>query len=180
MAGPMIEFEIDVSELLRLAAAVPVLERAIEEEGALAMEESGMLLTGMVAARTPVNYGLLRSSISWPAGFETQGSILDTLRGIVGASDKPGTGGTSTATYVWYVEEGTGPHWPPAGPLKLWAIRKFGDERVGYAVQRAIAMRGTRGAHMVQKAWNEGGRSGVTRIWDGVPVKSMVKFRGAA
>ena len=36
------------------AAAVPVLERAIEEEGALAMEESGMLLTGMVAARTPV------------------------------------------------------------------------------------------------------------------------------
>jgi len=175
----VITFDIDVSELLRLAAAIPVLADALDEEGNLAMEESGMLLTGMVAARTPVNYGLLRSSISWPHGFEKQGSLLDTLRGIVGASNIQGTG-VSTSTYVWYVEEGTRPHWAPAAPLKLWAIRKFGDERIGYAVQRAIAARGTKGAHMFQRAWDEGGKAGVERIWGQVVVKAVARFEKAA
>lgn len=179
MSTGMITFDIDVSELLRLAAAIPVLVEALDEEGGLAMEESGMLLTGMVSSRTPVNYGLLRSSISWPQGFEKQGSFLDVLRGIVGASNVSGSG-MSTSTYVWYVEEGTSPHWAPAGPLKLWAIRKFGDERIGYMVQRKIAMKGTQGAHMFQRAWDEGGQAGVERIWGQVPVKAVARFEKAA
>lgn len=179
MAEGGITFTIDVSELLRLANAIPVLAEALDEEGGLAMEDSGMLLTGMVSARTPVNYGLLRSSISWPAGFEKQGSVLDVLRGIVGASNVQGAG-VSTSTYVNYVEEDTRPHWPPAAPLKLWALRKFGDERIGYMVQRKIAMKGTTGAHMFQRAWDEGGQAGVERIWEQVPVKAVARFEKAA
>ena len=181
MAGG-ITFTIDVSELLRLAAAVPVLADALEEEGDRAMEESGMLLTGMVAARTPVNTGLLRSSISWPQGFEKQGSLLDTLRGIVGASNKqPGyMGGVSTSVYVEYVEEGTSPHWPPIFPIRYWAIRKFGNEKLADLIRYKIAMKGTKGAHMFQQAWEQGGQAGVSRIWDQVPVKAVARFEKAA
>lgn len=180
MPEALISFQIDVSELLRLAAAVPVLAEALEQEGDLAMTESGMLLDAMVSARTPVNYGMLRSSISFPTGFDKQGSILDTLRGIVGAGEMSGASGTSTATYVDYVEKGTRPHWAPIGPLKLWAIRKFGDERIAYMVQRKIAARGTEGAHMFQRAWDEGGQAGVERIWGQVPVKAVARFEKAA
>lgn len=185
MAEPIISFNIDVSELTRLAAALPEMVVILSEEMEKGMEESGMLLTTMVAARTPVNYGLLRASIGYPRGFEMRGggSILDTLRGIVGAADLTmamGGTGTSTSKYVTYVEEGTAPHWPPAAPLKLWAIRKFGDERIGYMVQRAIARRGTKGAHMFQRAWNEGGKERVTRIWKQVPARAVKRFEAKA
>ena len=184
MTGAMITFDIDVSELLRLAAAIPALAQALDEEGGKAMEDSGMMLTLMVKGRMTaehgVNYGTLRSSISWPQGFEKQGSLLDTLRGIVGASNMMSGSGMSTSTYVWYVEEGTSPHWPPAGPLKLWALRKFGDERIGYMVQRSIAAKGTRGVHMFQRAWDEGGQAGVERIWGQVAVKAVARFEKAA
>ncbi len=180
MAEPFIEFNIDASELAKLAAALPEMTPILVEEMDSAMDESGMLLTGMVAARTPVNYGLLRASIGWPSGFEKSGTMTDLLRGIVGAADKTGVSGVSTSTYVTYVEEGTSPHWPPSAPLKLWAIRKFGDERIGYAVARAIAARGTKGVHMFQRAWNEGGRERVTRIWRQVPVKAIRRFEAKA
>ena len=44
-----------------------------------------------------------------------------------------------------FVEHGTGPHWAPIAPLLYWAKRKFGKEgeRIAYAVQQAIARRGT-------------------------------------
>lgn len=183
MADPVIEFKVDTTAILRLAAACPEAVNAIAEEMRLAMEESGMLLTTMTAARTPVNYGLLRASIMWPKGFEMSegGSVLDSLRGIVGASDFTMAGaGVSTREYVAHVEWGTRPHWPPLAPLKLWAARKFGDENIGRLVQFKIARKGTQGAHMFQRAWDEGGREKVTRIWQRVPVKALKRFESAA
>lgn len=179
MTEPMIEFDIDVSEIVRLAQAVPVLEQAIIEELENGLEESGMLLTGLTQARTPVNYGMLRSAIQWPYGFELQGNVLDMLRGVIGADAVTGVG-TVTSEYVWYVEEGTDPHWAPIGPLKLWAIRKLGDERAAYAVQRAIAKRGTEGAHMFRRAWEQGGKRGVERIMGSVTVRAVRRFVEAA
>lgn len=51
---------------------------------------------------------------------------------------------TKDVPYARYVEEGTAPHWAPIAPLKLWARRVLGSERLAYVVQRAIARRGTR------------------------------------
>lgn len=181
MAKPVIEFNIDASEYLRLAQALPEMTRALEEEMTRAMQESGMLLTTMTAARTPVNYGLLRAAIGWPQGFELQpGGLIDGLRGIIGASNVRGVEGQAASTYVEYVENGTRPHWAPIQPLKLWALRKFGDETVAYAVQRKIAQRGTKGAHMFRRAWNEGGQERVRKIWGLVLERALSRFRAEA
>ncbi len=180
MAEPFIEFNIDASELAKLAAALPEMTPILVEEMDSAMDESGMLLTGMVAARTPVNYGLLRASIGWPSGFEKSGAMTDLLRGIVGAADKTGVSGVSTSTYVTYVEEGTPPHWAPIGPLKLWAIRKLEDERAAYGVQRQIARYGVKSVRMFYRAWHEGGRDGIARIWRQVPVKAIRRLEAKA
>jgi hypothetical protein len=179
MAG-FIEYTVDVSDLEKLAEAFPVLERTIVEEMEKAMTESGMVLTTMVAARTPVNYGLLRASISWPTGFDLQGSAIDTLRGIIGAGSAVSASGTSTMDYVDYVEWGTGPHWAPIAPLKLWALRKFGDERIAYRVRAAIAKHGTKGAHMFLRAWWEGGEDKVKQIWDAMLTRVLAPFERAA
>jgi len=176
MADPFIEFHIDVSRWAKLAAVFPEMGIILGEEMETGMDESGMLLTGMVAARTSVNYGLLRSSIGWPGGFEKSGSLLDALRGIVGASDMAGASGVSTSAYVTYVEEGTPPHWAPIGPLKLWAIRKFHDERAAYAVQYKIAKWGIPSVRMFYRAWQEGGRDKVTKIFHQVPVRAIKRF----
>lgn len=179
MAEPFITFTVDVGRLNKLAAAFPMFGSILAEEMDTGMDESGMLLTAMVAARTPVNYGLLRSSIGWPSGFEKSG-LLDTLRGVVGAGDQMSGSGVSTSTYVTYVEEGTPPHWAPIGPLKLWAMRKFGDERVAYAVQRQIARYGIKSVRMFYNAWRQGGRGGVEKIWKKVPVKAIQRFEAKA
>ncbi len=174
---PIIDIEIDVSDLVRLADAMPAVATDTEEELVNGMNESGMLLDTLVAGWTPVNYGLLRSSIQWPHGFDLQGRTLDEMRGIVGASDQMGASGVSTSTYVHFVEENTRPHWAPIQPLKLWAIRVLGDERAAYAVRWHIAQFGTRGAHMFRSAWEAGGRDGVKRIFEAIPGKIVERLR---
>jgi hypothetical protein len=178
MAEPMISFSIDTREIEKFAASVPLLQEYLNDELDKAMTESGMLLTTMVAARTPVNYGLLRSAIQYPHGFEKSG-VLDDLRGIVGASQEMSVSGAVTSDYVWYVENGTFPHFPPLAPLKLWAQRKFGDERIGYAIARKIAREGTRGAYMFTLGWYQGGRAQVTRLFRQAPVKALQRWETA-
>lgn len=61
----------------------------------------------------------------------------------------------NAAQHAPYVEFGTGPHVPPVGPLIEWARFKFGlDEKqaraAGFAIQRAIARRGTHGQHYME------------------------------
>jgi hypothetical protein len=172
--------EVDVSELMRLADALAGVEGFIEEAMGDAMDESGMLLTGMAAARAPVNYGLLRAAIAWPYGFE-RSNLLDELRGAVGAGDAGGLAAAAAtpSTYVDWVEHGTDPHWPPLAPIELWALRKFPGEdalTIAKAVRAKIARVGTQGAHMFERAWDEGGQSGVARIWNKVPEKVVQKL----
>jgi hypothetical protein len=177
---PIIDIEIDASDLIKLADAMPAVAKDTEDLMVDGMNESGMLLDTLVAGWTPVNLGLLRGSIQWPRGFELQGKGLDEMRGIVGASDVMSASGVSTSDYVHYVEENTRPHWAPIQPLKLWAIRVLGDERAAYAVQRKIALMGTRGAHMFRRAWEAGGRDGVKRIFEAIPAKIVERLRARA
>lgn len=177
MAGEAIRFDIDMREINQLLDAAPAMRGIVEEEIDSAMSESGMLLTTMVSARTPVNFGILRSSIQFPTGFEVRGRPASAFEGLV-AAGKIQMAGTSPHVYANYVEFGTRPHWPPIGPLKLWALRKFGDERMAYIVQQRIAFIGTEGHHMFQRAWDEGGKDRVERFWRDVPVKAVRRFEG--
>jgi hypothetical protein len=77
-----------------------------------------------------------------------RGSIMTEIRGTSAALQ----GVVLTASpYAHFVEEDTRPHWAPIAPLKLWARRVLGDESAAYAVQHAIAVRGTRGKHMFRQ-----------------------------
>jgi hypothetical protein len=176
MAG--IAFNVDYSDLVRLAQAIPGAEVILSEELELVMDDSGMALTTMTAARTPVNYGLLRSAIANGAGFERQGNVLDELRGIVGANSAVSMSGAVASTYVWYVEEDTAPHWAPVAPLKLWAMRKLGDERAAWRIRFKIAHQGTKGKHMFRRAWDEGGSELVTRLFNLVPERALRRWEG--
>jgi len=179
----MIRFKIDVTEIEELAKAAPKMAPIIDEELEAAMNESGMLLTTMVAARTPVNFGILRSSIQFPTGFEVRGMPGKSLEGKVKAA-ATFVAGSSPHDYANYVEFGTRPHWPPAGPIELWVIRKLQPPAnevyaVVRGVQRAIAARGTEGVHMFRRAWQEGGKEQVERIFSQVPVKAIKRWEGA-
>lgn len=55
-----------------------------------------------------------------------------------------GLWGSWNCGYAIFVELGTAPHIAPIGPLKDWARRKFGDEKIAYAVRAKIAVAGTK------------------------------------
>ena len=94
----------------------------------------------------PVNMGILRSNIfaettREPAGFLAEGKVYT---------------GAAVQHYARPVEFGARPHWAPIAPLKLWAKRVWKDERKGYALQQAIARRGTRAQPYFMPAVEEG------------------------
>ncbi len=179
-AKASLSVEIDTTEITRLAHAVPQLGWILQEEMDRAMDESGALLTTLVAARMPVNYGIARASVSFPQGFSRSPRGADEIEGLVKAYPTQGIGGVSTVEYVTYLETGTRPHWPPIAPLKLWAIRKGLGEKAAYAVQAAIASRGTPAVQMFHKAWQaDGGEQRVREIWERVPVRAIERFAAA-
>lgn len=47
---------------------------------------------------------------------------------------------------------GHGKWWPPIGPLKLWALRILGDEKIAYAIRAKIHKKGLKGKKLFQKA----------------------------
>ncbi|MCK5557995.1 MAG: HK97 gp10 family phage protein [Candidatus Hydrogenedentes bacterium] len=179
----MIDFKIDISEVEALSNAMPRMREILEEELVMAMNETGMLLTTMTAARVPVNFGILRSSIQFPMGFQVRGSPVNVLRGDVQASSLAGAM-TSPHEYANYVEFGTRPHWPPAGPIQLWVIRKLQPpadqvDMIVRGVQAKIAREGTPAHRMFKRAWDEGGKSQAERIFKQVPVRAIKRFAGA-
>jgi HK97 gp10 family phage protein len=126
---------------------IPLLDPAqrrqvLTREAAMAVRQIVEAVASEARERTPVNTGILRASIGTDVSLGTAAGVL--VRGSVFTG--------SQAPYAPYVEEGTAPHWAPIGPLKLWARRVLGNERAAYAVQRAIARRGTRGRHMFRDA----------------------------
>jgi len=181
MAGEAIRFDIDMREVVQLMDAVPAMGGIVEEEIDNAMSESGMLLTTMVSARTPVNFGILRSSIKFPTGFEVRGRPASVLEGLT-AAGKMQLAGTSPNVYANFVEFGRRPgKWPPEGPIQLWVMRKFGLQGQAlqdttFLVRRKIGQRGTKGAYMFKRAWDEGGKRKIEKIWRDVPVKAVKRF----
>ena len=92
---------------------------------------------------TPVDIGQLKAS--FPMGAPDSNTEID-------SSDIPAWATIGTLVdYAPYVEDDTSPHWTSWTNLNEWAYRH--DMNV-YALQAAIARRGTKGHHMVQLAFD--------------------------
>ena len=90
-----------------------------------------------VQTYTPVDTGILRAGVQAEIDHSPVplwGKVFDNVE------------------YSQWVESGTEPHWTSWTNLNEWAYRH--DMNV-YALQRAIAKRGTRGHHMFQKGFDE-------------------------
>lgn len=110
----------------------------IYEESRITVSKITAYLHRVIAAITPEGAThLLRQSIT----FDITGARTNELLGKV----------FTNIIYGEPVEEGTKPHWAPIAPLKLWARRKLGDERIAYAIRWKIKRLGTKGAHMFKK-----------------------------
>jgi hypothetical protein len=179
----VIDYTLDLTEAIRLGQLVPQMRPILREEIIIAFDEAGPLLTTMVSARTPVGFGTLRSSI----GFHRSGDPEQILEGLIQAAETY-LAGTSTHLYSNYVEFGRrAGRWPPQGPIELWAVRKLGipwgpeSKSVAFLIARAIGTgtsRGTAntGAHMFQRAWDEGGHTKLQRRMDQVAVRAVKRF----
>jgi len=101
--------------------------------------KAALYLEGLVKKETPVDTGVLRSSIR---------AKIDPSPAM------PLWAKTYTMVkYASFVEKGTKPHWPPPGALARWAHLHHIPE---FLVARAIARRGTKGAFMFKKALEQG------------------------
>lgn len=121
------------------AAARQILQQEIGQGVSTLLESMATL----ARSKTPVDRGLLRGAI-FTQVEPGSGTVLVTGTLGVGAQ----------APYAPYVEYGTAPHWAPIAPLKGWARRVLGDERAAYAIQRAIAARGTKAQPFLQPAFD--------------------------
>ena len=140
--------DIDASEVADLAATWRQAPEILLDEMARAALEASLLLEREVKEGTPVGVhgegGGLKGSIH----ADQPAVLADQVIGIVGTS----------IAYAIPVELGTRPHFPPVQPIVDWARVKLGldpeeAERVGFAIARKIARRGTQGAFMFSRAF---------------------------
>ena len=136
MAEPFITYKLTVPNIPLMHAEQS--RQVLYREASLAVRAIVEDVASEARQRTPVATGVLRASIA--TDVTTGTSLSAAIRGTVFTG--------AQAPYARAVEEGTAPHWAPTQPLLLWARRVLGNERAAYAVQRAIARRGTRGRHM--------------------------------
>lgn len=104
-------------------------EKKVEAAVRRWINETVALILERAKEDAPRNFGELAASIH--ADVETLSGSM--MKAIVGTN----------CGYGFYVEKGTSPHWPPRGPIELWAKRVLGDEKLAFVVARAIAERGT-------------------------------------
>jgi len=152
------EITVDLTEWYKFATlldqkSADLLEKHMHN----AMDGSLNWLLDRITAETPVNFGTLRASFA----KEIHGTAYD-MTGIVGTS----------LVYGLPVEMGRKPgRMPPVDAIKLWVVRKLGikgqdADRVAYAIAYSIGKKGTKGAFMVQQAYDQA-VSGpeIERIW---------------
>lgn len=128
-------------EARRLEAALQSAPEKINADLRRTLEFAAIDFENAVVGFTPVATGHLKQSITHQvsgSGVSMTGRVFSQLGDQVRVAS---------------VEHGARPHWAPIGPLKAWARLKFGDERAAYAVQRAIALRGTRAYGMFNRGF---------------------------
>ena len=152
----MADITVDVSEWEEFAKALTRdTDKLLDKHMLNAMESSLNFLTELIAPETPVGAtGALRGSVAW--------EIFGTGFGMTGYA-----GPSAAVLYGLPVETGRAPGkapivedtWQAVPALQLWVVRKLGlsgaeAEKAAYLIARAIGARGTKGAHMVEKAFD--------------------------
>ena len=139
--------KINIKEIRDLAKKYP---KVVRQEVLKTMEIVTARLEKEVAERTP-------RGVFGAAGLV--GSIFGEVKSI--GKKVTGTVGTPLE-YGEVVEKGRRPGkaMPPVGPIALWARRILGvpedkSKKVGFAIARSIAIHGTKGAKMFERAWRQ-------------------------
>ena len=106
-----------------------------------AMQDSAILIQSLAKSRAPVFRGFLRLSIVQSLKEEGNRIVAEVGSGL---------------PYASVVEFGKTAGWfPNLTDLKVWARRKLGDERLAFAVGRAIKKRGFRAQPYLTPALEE-------------------------
>ena len=163
--------DIDIQQGAAAARAFARAPDILMDELTGATWNAELLLERETKELTPVGVGAgggLKGSI---AAREPE-RLADSVSGAVG----------SPLNYVVPVERGSAPHFPPVQPLIDWARAKFGvgeeAERIGYAVARSIAARGTEGAFMFTRAL-EANRAQIARIYHAAIERALARIAEA-
>ena len=139
----------------------------VADEMYKAMEKSLAVFHQAVTVETPVNTGALRAAMTT--------DIVSSPVSLVGSVMNP-------LIYAWPVERGRQPgRMPPVSAIELWVVRKLGIQSpesrgVAYVIARAIGKRGTAGAGMFWKGF-QNALPRVEQLWD-VLVDNIVKRLG--
>lgn len=136
----------------------------VADEMYKAMEKSLAVFHQAVVVETPSNTGALRAA--------TTTDIVSSPVSLVGSVMNP-------LIYAWPVERGRRPgKMPPVQAIELWVIRKLGvspaeSRGVAYLIARAIGKRGTKGAGMFWKGF-QNALPRVEHLWEMLP-ENIVK-----
>lgn len=139
------DFKFKIDKWPDLAKKYPAVMKLVSVE---ALRVIMARIEGKVVENTPAGVGGsagLRGSINGKVvhyGQRVQGSVGSPLE------------------YAAPVEYGTKPHFPPVAPIELWCQRKLGldgkeAQSVALAIARKIRWKGTKGAHMFERAMTE-------------------------
>ncbi len=149
--------KVDLKDLEELTKKYPEVSKDVRISK---ITEAVNLLEAAVKKRTPYGAGPihLRDEI-----FSKVSASGKKVAGLVGVSMVHGEP----------VEKGTKPHFPPTGPIQFWVERKLGiggseAASVAFLIARAISRRGTKGAKMFERGFEEN-EARVMRILEEIP-----------
>lgn len=130
---------------------------------AYGIAEGAAFLAGRLALNTP----------SGATGKARQ-AVTHEVEMLVGSVEGHIDYAEPASAYIGFVDQGTRPHWPPVAPIQFWAMRVLGksDPRTVFGIRRAIATRGTRAQHFVQKTVDENARQAQAIIADAITRKA--------
>lgn len=140
------KIELTIDEQGQVISALTGFESDLTRRLDTGMRKAVNMAETAVSGFTPVNTGSLRGSITT--------NVVGTPVSVMGEV-------VTDIVYGWPVEEGRRPgQMPPVSAIELWVRRKLGisgleARRVAFVVARAIGKRGTRGAFMFKKGFEQ-------------------------
>jgi hypothetical protein len=163
--GEIVNFKYDMSEVEDFVAQYP---EASRDAAVAKITEALLFLESRVKPATPYGAGPIH--------------LRDTIFFKLNTTGEPVSGLLGTpAIYGESVELGTKPHFPPIDPIQHWVEKKFGYEgkdarAVAYLIARKISKKGTKGAHMFGKTWDDN-KSMVIRILEEIPEEILRRIK---
>lgn len=153
--------KVDIARMVKLAADLHAAPEKLLAKVAKLVQEIQALLLRLIVQRTPRDRGALAQG-TFPSEVTVSGPTVSAFIGVQGLA----------STYVWPVELGARPHWPPTDRIEEWIKRKKiqGVDKKGhhlslaslaFLISRAIHDHGTikrfgyHGAEMFAKATDD-------------------------